>query len=69
MVILVVLDSWAWRERKPGVPRFVFRRDKLFDASLYTDEGNRRRRLVVRWFALTMALAVVTWVAFLVTAP
>jgi hypothetical protein len=65
MVVLVVLDSWAWQARKPGVS-WVFRRDRMFHSTFYTSEGNRRRRFAVAWFAITFALGVAMWVSFLV---
>ena len=66
VVVLFALETWAWQARQPDVPRWWrFRRDRMFHANLYTDEGNRRRRLAVAWFAFTVALAVVTWVAVL----
>jgi hypothetical protein len=68
IVVLFALDSWAWRARRPDISgAWRFRRDRMFHADLYTDEGNRRRRVVVAWFALTMSIGVVAWLTMLAT--
>ena len=55
--IFLALNHWAWRERRPSVSKWDgWRRDRVFRADLYTDEGNRRRRFVVAWFFLTMVV-------------
>jgi len=55
--LVAVYEGRAWAHRQSSIPwSTMFRPDALFRARLFTDEGNRLRRVAVRWLVALVLL-------------
>jgi hypothetical protein len=67
LIVASVIARWmAWQARLPSTPERLFWVDplSLFRASLYSDQGNRVRRIAVRLAALGASVFTLSLVLF-----